>query len=394
MKTKILLGLFVLGLVFASCKQDGLETVADDSNVSFTEQSVDGNFIVVFDNNQTNFKAPADASYVTKKQEVEEFSSTIMKEVGVKKSANLVYGAALKGISVQLTNDEVEKLKSNPNVKGVYPDKMVTLAKPGSDVTDPPAEVLPFGIARVGYANYTGSGKAWIIDTGIDYDHPDLNVNTSLAYLASTIRSKNGADDDNGHGTHCAGTVAAIDNEIGVIGVAAGAEVVPVKVLDRRGSGAYSGILEGVDYVASTANPGDSANLSLGGGAYTPIDEAVQALGEAGVFVAMAAGNESDDANNHSPARANGPNLYTVSAMDSSDVFAYFSNYGNPPVDYCAPGVSVYSTYKGGAYATMSGTSMASPHVCGLLLLTGGNLKTDGYVIGDPDGNPDPIAHK
>ena len=179
-----------------------------------------------------------------------------------------------------------------------------------------------------------------------------------------------------------------------VIGVAAGAEVVPVKVLDRRGSGAYSGILEGVDYVASTANPGDSANLSLGGGAYTPIDEAVQALGEAGVFVAMAAGNESDDANNHSPARANGPNLYTVSAMDSSDVFAYFSNYGNPPVDYCAPGVSVYSTYKGGAYATMSGTSMASPHVCGLLLLTGGNLKTDGYVIGDPDGNPDPIAHK
>ncbi|MFH1000588.1 MAG: S8 family serine peptidase, partial [Bacteroidota bacterium] len=124
------------------------------------------------------------------------------------------------------------------------------------------------------------------------------------------------------------------------------------------------------------------------------IDLAVQALGNKGVFVALAAGNESDDANNHSPARANGPNLYTVSAMDINDNFAYFSNYANPPVDYCAPGVSIYSTYKGGAYATMSGTSMAAPHVCGLLLLTSGSLKTDGYVKNDPDGVPDPIAHK
>lgn len=108
----------------------------------------------------------------------------------------------------------------------------------------------------------------------------------------------------------------------------------------------------------------------------------------------MAAGNESDNANNHSPARANGINLYTVSACDINDNWAYFSNYGNPPIDFCAPGVSIYSTYKGDSYTTMSGTSMAAPHVCGLLLLTNGNVKTDGYVNGDPDGNPDPIAHK
>jgi len=244
----------------------------------------------------------------------------------------------------------------------------------------------------VGYGDYTGTHLAWIIDTGIDLNHPDLNVNTTLA--KTFVPRTTTAEDDNGHGTHCAGIVAAKDNTIGVIGVAANAYVVPVKVLDKRGSGAYSTIIAGVDYVAANATDGDAANLSLGGGIYDPIDQAVINLGLSGVYVAMAAGNESDDANNHSPARANGLNLYTVSACDINDNWAYFSNYGNPPIEFCAPGVNVYSTYKGDAYTTMSGTSMASPHVCGLLLLTNGNVKTDGYVIGDPDGNPDPIAHK
>jgi len=131
--------------------------------------------------------------------------------------------------------------------------------------------------------------------------------------------------------------------------------------------------------------------MSLGGPAYQPLDDAVVALGKKGIKISLAAGNESDNANNHSPARANGLNVYTVSAMGTSDKWASFSNFGNPPVDFCAPGVSIYSTYKGGAYATMSGTSMAAPHVCGLLLL--GNVNTDGKVIGDPDGNPDLIAH-
>lgn len=110
--------------------------------------------------------------------------------------------------------------------------------------------------------------------------------------------------------------------------------------------------------------------------------------------IALAAGNESEDANNHSPARANGPNIYTVSAIDSSDRFASFSNFGNPPVDFAAPGVGILSTVPGG-YASYSGTSMASPHACGLLLL--GSIKTDGNAIGDNDsdteGYPDTIAH-
>jgi subtilisin family serine protease len=109
------------------------------------------------------------------------------------------------------------------------------------------------------------------------------------------------------------------------------------------------------------------------------------------VKFALAAGNETDNANNHSPARVNGPNIYTISAMGTGDLWASFSNYGNPPVDYCAPGVSILSTYKGGGYATLSGTSMATPHFVGLLLL--GNIVTNGKVLNDPDGVADPIAH-
>jgi subtilisin family serine protease len=179
-----------------------------------------------------------------------------------------------------------------------------------------------------------------------------------------------------------------------VIGVAAGAKVVPVKVLDKRGSGLMSTIIAGVDYVTATGIAGDAVNMSLGGGAYEPLDLKVVAMGAKGLLVALAAGNESDDANNHSPARANGINIYTVSACDAADKWAYFSNYGNPPIDYCAPGVSIYSTYKGGAYATMSGTSMAAPHMCGVLLATGGYPDSDGFVIGDPDEVDDPIVSK
>jgi subtilisin family serine protease len=176
--------------------------------------------------------------------------------------------------------------------------------------------------------------------------------------------------------------------------VAAGAPVVPVKVLDKRGSGAMSVIIQGVDWVTANGVAGDAANMSLGGGIYEPLDLEVVQMGAKGIFVALAAGNESDDANNHSPARANGVNIFTISACDVNDNFASFSNFGNPPVDYCAPGVSILSTYNNGGLATMSGTSMAAPHACGVLLATGGHPTTSGYVRNDPDGEPDPIIHK
>lgn len=219
--------------------------------------------------------------------------------------------------------------------------------------------------------------------------HSDLNVDKTRG--KSFITKAKTTNDDNGHGSHVAGIIAAKNNTIGVVGVAAGALVVPVKVLDSNGSGTSSTVISGINYVLANGKAGDVANMSLGGGVSTALDDAVLKA-SAVVKFALAAGNETDNANNHSPARVNGPNIYTVSAMGTGDLWASFSNYGNPPVDYCAPGVSILSTYKSGGYATMSGTSMATPHVAGLLLL--GNIVSNGYVLNDPDGNADPIAHR
>lgn len=309
-----------------------------------------------------------------------------------------VYQHALKGFSVALPEQAVEALARNPQVAYIEPDQVATIVevpvvtgKPGGGGSTPPPQSVPWGITRVGGAG-DGTGKtAWVIDTGIDLDHPDLVVDGVRSRDFNSDRTTS-PDDGHGHGTHVAGTITAKDNSIGVIGVAAGATVVAVRVLNNRGSGTYSAVIAGVDYVAANGIPGDVANMSLGGPVSDALDLAVVNTANLGVRFSLAAGNESDDANNHSPARANGANIYTISAVNSGDGWASFSNYGNPPVEFAAPGVSVYSTYKNGGYATMSGTSMAAPHVAGILLL--GPVVANGTASGDPDGIPDPIAHR
>ena len=308
-----------------------------------------------------------------------------------------VYDAALSGAAIKMTKDQAALLRNNSEVAYIEQDQIVSLGKPswaGGGGGETTGEEKPYGISNVnGGVTYTGNGVVWVIDTGIDLDHPDLNVSTIGAFTAFTSGRDAGYDDGNGHGSHVSGTIAAIDNEIGVIGVAAGATVIPVKVLDSRGSGSYSGVIAGVNHVAANGKSGDVANMSLGGPVSTALDDAVKAAASKGIKFALAAGNETDDANNHSPARANGPNIYTISAVDSNYRFASFSNFGNPPVDYAAPGVSIKSTWKDGGYNTISGTSMASPHAAGVLLL--GSARTSSQTIsGDPDGNTDPfITH-
>ncbi|MRS04234.1 S8 family peptidase [bacterium] len=387
---RLLLCVAAAAMLLGACERAPENLVQEDDYIKTSLEVIPGQYVVLLKGDFGYVKSDL-MSYDDSQIAMTGITKNILAKAGITGREPLnVYSSAIQGFAVNLSESEVATLENNPNVSGVWPDMLFTLAKPGTNPSDPPKQVTPYGITRVGGpTNYTGSAKAWIIDTGIDLDHPDLNVNTTLA--RTLVPRTSSAEDDNGHGTHCAGIVAAKNNTIGVVGVAAGATVVPVKVLDRRGSGAYSIIIAGVDYVAGAATSGDVANMSLGGGAYKPIDDAVIAMAKAGVRVSLAAGNESDDANNHSPARANGLNIYTISACDGADKWAYFSNYGNPPIDYCAPGMSILSTYKGGALATMSGTSMAAPHACGVLLLTGRVPDSDGFVSGDPDGNPDPI---
>ena len=307
-----------------------------------------------------------------------------------------VYRNSIRGFAVRMPAEpdprsQVAKLRAaNPKITRCERDQIMQISiqgKPGGGGGST-AQVTDWGVARVGGPGTAVLGRtAWVIDTGIDLDHPDLNVD--VARSKSFIRDTS-PDDGNGHGSHVAGTIAARNNSVGVVGVAPGAKLVAVRVLDRRGSGTNSGVIAGVDYVADVGVSGDVANMSLGGGVSTLLDDAVKLAASTGIRFVLAAGNESDDANNHSPARAEGPNVFTVSSFARGDVWSSFSNFGNPPVDYAEPGSSIYSTYMNGGYATLSGTSMAAPHLAGILMT--GPVRSTIAVAGDPDGKPDPIG--
>lgn len=393
--------ILALALLFA-CNEQSEDLIIDQNVLSSSFQEIPGQYIVVLkDNSQGRQALPEDYNESQKMMRI--ISQDILDERGIDKEVGLVMSKMINGFVAKLDDNELSKLAKDDRVKYIEKDYLVVLAPPcgtrnGGPCDDPgdgdgggSGQETPYGITRVnGGVTYTGSNVAWILDTGIDLDHEDLNVDASRGFNAFTSgRDAKSLDDGNGHGSHVAGTVAAVDNSVGVIGVAAGATVIPVKVLDSRGSGSYSGVIAGVDHVGANGANGDVANMSLGGPISQALDDAVLAASNNGIIFSLAAGNESDDANNSSPARVNGANIVTISAMDSNDNWASFSNFGNPPVDYCAPGVSINSTWKGGGYRSISGTSMAAPHAAGVLLL--GSASTSGIVNGDPDGNADPI---
>lgn len=344
------------------------------------------------------------------------------------------YGA-LKGFAAQLSDAQVLNLKADPDVAAIQPDYIVeALKKPGSSA--PSVQVLPTGVnrmdadlsptAKIGSKLAVNSDIA-IIDSGSQKSHPDLNVVQQVNFTR-----ERSADDANGHGTHVAGIAAAKDNTAGVVGVAPGARIWSVKVLDRNGSGYLSDVIEGIDYVTANASQIDVANMSLGclQCQTAAMDEAISRSVAAGVVYVVAAGNDAVDAALESP--ANHPDVIAVSAIadfngqpgggaaatcrsDQDDTFADFSNFGST-VDIAAPGVCILSTYKGGKYATLSGTSMASPHVAGAValyiaahgkptdaagvaavraaLISGGMPQSspNGFS-GDPDASPEPLVN-
>ncbi|MBZ9778752.1 S8 family peptidase [Psychroflexus sp. CAK8W] len=394
---------------------DDLQTIQelnsfDSANAVGESSLIPDQYIVVLNGGLTEDNTSK--SYVDARTNVLNVLESILSESKMSSIEPLkVYAKSIAGATLKLSETEADLLRNDKRVKYIEQDRIVQFAPPcgtpnggpcdePGDPTDPvddgggdgsSTQETPWGIPRVnGVSSYTGTNVAWILDSGIDLDHPDLNVDGSRGFNAFTSgRDGKSLDDGNGHGSHVAGTIAALNNSIGVIGVAPGASVIPVKVLDSRGSGSYSGVIAGVDHVAANGTSGDVANMSLGGPVSVALEDAIKAAAQNGINFMLAAGNEAQDANNVSPARVNGNNIYTISAMSEGDNWASFSNFGNPPVDFCAPGVSVKSTWKGGGYNTISGTSMATPHAAGVLLL--GSPSTSGTVNGDPDGTPDPI---
>jgi subtilisin family serine protease len=327
---------------------------------------------------------------------VPEWADALVREHGGQVIHN--YTVALKGFAARMAPEAAARLAAKPFIAYYEQDQIVWAVAPPAGKGKPPkapaectGETVDWGVTRVGGPGVGTGMTAWVIDTGVELDHRDLNVDKDRA--KSFVGGS--ANDGNGHGTHVAGIIGAIHNNgCDTAGVAAGATIVPVRVLGNSGSGFLSDVIAGVNYVATdgVGVPGDVANMSLGGGPSSTLDTAVVNASKKGIYFTLAAGNETDSANNHSPARANGANIFTISAIDRYDNFAWFSNYGNPPIDYAAPGVSIRSLYKGGGTAVLSGTSMAAPHVAGILLITEGSIDSCGVVQGDPDGQPDTIA--
>ena len=372
-------GVLLAALIGIGCgeNQDPLSSEPEGTTTpaakSVSGLSAEGRYIVVFTDEVANPRSEAQRLVSTLPGQVVAF-----------------YEHALKGFVIaNLPAQAANALENNPRVKYVEADRVVRLA-----------QTVPTGLTRTfaeananididGSDDFRVDVDVAIIDTGIDFEHPDLNVAGGVNCATGGPFNNAcgpGGDDDHYHGTHVGGTVGAIDNGIGVVGMAPGARLWAVKVLNKRGSGYTSWIVAGIDWVAANASTIEVANMSLGGPGFSQAEyDAIQGAVNAGVAFAVSAGNENENANNYSPAAFN--NVLTTSALadfdglsgglgsstcrnDQDDTLADFSNWGSA-VDIAAPGVCIESTFplEQGEYGTINGTSMASPHVAGALAL-------------------------
>jgi subtilisin family serine protease len=321
-----------------------------------------------------------------------------------------VYKHAFNGYSATFTASAADRLRNSPDVVSVELDAPVTaFGQPSGQASGPAAgqrigqparqradQTVPTGVRRVfapdnvnldidGEDDTRTDVDVAIIDSGVDHDHPDLNVAARTDCTSGSCVADTG-DDANGHGTHVAGIAAALDNGVGAVGVAPGARLHSVRVLDERGVGTLSSMAAGMDWITQRAETIEVANLSLGcdGCTSAAVGAAIANAVSRGVVVVAAAGNSAKDAATFFP--ANHADVITVSSLtdldgrpggvggdqpacrpgstDRDDSLAATSNHGET-IEIAAPGTCIYSTWANGGYNTVSGTSMASPHVAG-----------------------------
>ena len=298
-----------------------------------------------------------------------------------------VYGVALTGFSTYLHKGIAKKIKSLPYVTAVEEvSKNPDLASMATPFVGTPEKKLVGGSVT-----YTGDNVAWVIDSGIDFAHPDLNVDETRS--RSFVGHGHG-NDDNGHGTHVAGIIAAKGK---YPGVASGAQLIAIKITNKEGQGKINDLIKGVDYVMAFAKPGDVVNISLGGPYYQFFQKILENSASQEIFFVIAAGNNCKQPMQPKEFLASideerKSNIYVVASIglqpnatnpDHPLVFlASSSNYGNFPNCYVAPGVGIKSTWLGSKYESNSGTSMAAPHVAGVLLVAGKNKNYEIENIG------------
>lgn len=297
------------------------------------------------------------------------------------------YLPLMNAVSVRATEGQIQNLLTLTTViKAIYPDQKFRISvqtKGGFIVRVGADHSSQFSGNGTGSLDWRTNINVFVVDTGIDNTHTDLNVVGGT----NIIGTPTNWNDDNGHGTHVAGIAGAQDNTEGVVGIAPGVRLWAVKVLDSFGDGLATDIIAGLNWILQ--NRGvlwtgrGIVNMSLGGPGYDPLDAAVQGLVDAGIVPVVAAGNEAQNVFLVSPARVVG--AITVAASEpypTYDVIATYSNFGNR-VDIIAPGTNLTSTYPPNTYATLSGTSMAAPVVSGtialmlnILSIAGGNTST------------------